>query len=58
MQLSVICFVCEQHLIVQMTRFTVQVEERVLWKLLDFLGQGKGDSMAEQLDENSFESQR
>ena len=52
------CVSCPQHLLVHLTRFTTQIEERVLWKLLDFLGQGKTDATMEQLDENSFESQR
>ena len=43
---------------VTVKRMTLQIEERLLWKLFQFAGYNQTDMAQEQLDENSFDSQR
>ena len=47
-----------QHLTVTVKQMTLQIEERLLWKLFQFAGYNQIARAQEQLDENSFDSQR
>ncbi len=47
-----------RHLIVSLHRITMQIEERLLWKLLQFLGFNKENGELDNLDENNYDSQR
>ncbi|ELT97897.1 hypothetical protein CAPTEDRAFT_149660 [Capitella teleta] len=47
-----------QHLIINLSHLTTRIEEGVLWKIFDFLGFGNKEIVNENVDENSYESQR
>ncbi|XP_013405463.1 vacuolar protein sorting-associated protein 13D-like isoform X2 [Lingula anatina] len=47
-----------KHLAVYMKRMTLIIEERLLWKLLQFADIGLDDSDLEQVDESDFSAQR
>ena len=47
-----------ENLIVKIRKFVLQIEEKLLWKLFEFAGYNERNLELEQLDENSFKSQR
>ncbi|CAH1798376.1 unnamed protein product [Owenia fusiformis] len=47
-----------KHLYVSVKKMTLQVEERCLWKLLQFLGYKQADHQLEKLDEGTYDSQK
>lgn len=46
---------CFQHLVISMKKMTLDIEEKLLWKLFQFAGFGKEEHLA---DETDYDSQK
>ena len=47
-----------QHLIISMKKLTVQLEEKLLWKLVQFCGYRQSDPSIQKLEDNSSDLQK
>ena len=47
-----------QHLIISMKKLTVQLEEKLLWKLVQFRGYSQSDPSIQKLEDNSSDLQK
>lgn len=47
-----------KHLIISMKKMKIDIEERLLWKLVQFAGFGQDDVSDESLDENDYDTKQ